>query len=207
MKNLVVALLIISTVFACNQKPEGFVISGTIAGELENGTKVYLKKQDDNNQLVDIDTAAVENGKFTFEGIAGIPEAHYILIDELKGYTAIILENGEIELNAQKDSLGFAKIEGTPQNDMLSAFMKKNLAMSLKGMAIQEDMEAANSSNDEVAMSSLKEEMNDFQLEYKSFETDFIKANPSALVSVMLLDKAIARRTMDASKIQGIFDS
>lgn len=207
MKKILLALSLVIAVVACNQKPEGFVIEGTITGELENGTKIYLKKLGDNNQPLEIDTTAVTDGKFVFEGIAGIPEAHFIFVGKSQGYVLVVLENGEITLTAQKDSLALAKVEGTPQNDMLAAFMKKRQAMSQKSMDIQKDMEAANASRDQVAMTSLNEEMNDFQEEYKSFEMDYIKANPSALISVMLLDNAISRRSIEPSEVQGVFDS
>ena len=49
--------------------------------------------------------------------------------------------------------------------------------------------------------------MKDFQEEYKTFEMDFIKENPSALISVLLLDKGIATRAIKAEDVQGIFDS
>lgn len=207
MKKVVLVFSIVLAVLACNQKPEGYVIEGNITGELENGTKVYLRRNGDNNQPVDVDTTAVENGKFVFEGKTDIPELHFLFIDQLQGYLPIVLENGDIELNVQKDSLGFAKVKGTPQNDMLATYTKQAQAMSQKGMAIQKDLEAANNARNEVAMTSLSDEMNDFQVEYKSFETDFIKANPSALVSVMLLDNAIARRAIESSEIQGMYDA
>lgn len=207
MKKILLVLSLVFAVVACNQKSEGYVIEGEIRGELENGTKVYLKKIGDENKPVDVDTTAVTDGKFVFEGIAGAPEAHFIFIGESQSYILIVLENGEIELTAQKDSLGLAKVEGAPQNDMLAAFMKKRQAMSQKSMDIQKDMEVANTSRDEVAMTSLNEEMNDFQEEYKSFEMDFIKANPSALISVMLLGNAISRRSIESSEVQTVFDS
>ncbi len=207
MKKIVIVLSILLAVVACNQKPESYVIEGSITGELENGTKVFLKKRGDNNQLADIDTTSVENGKFMFDGKSDIPELYFVFVDQLPGYSPLILENGDIELKLQKDSLNFAKVKGTPQNDMLATYTNEALAMNQKGMAIQKDLEAANNARNEVAMTSLKDEMNDFQQERISFESDFIKANPSALVSVMLLDGAIARRTIESSEIQGMYDA
>lgn len=207
MKKIVILFSIVLAMVACNQKPEGYVLTGNITGELENGTKVYLKKQGDNNRPVDVDTTAVENGKFVFEGKIDIPELHFVAIDQMPGAAVLILENGDIAVNAQKDSLGLAKIEGTSQNEMLASFTKQQKAMSQKGMAIQQDLEAATNTGNEVKMSSLRDEMNEFQLEYKNFESDFIKANPSALVSVMLLDNAIARRGIEPSEIQGMYDA
>lgn len=205
MKKIILSLSILVVLVACNQAPDGYTINGTLTGELENGTKVFLKKQGENNQPVDVDTTEVVDGKFVFTGQAGIPELNYIFIDKLQGYTAIVLENGEIELTAQKDSLGLAKIKGTLQNDFFSKFINKAQAMQKQGVAIQTDMQAAN--GNETALSSLRDEMNDFQEEYKSFEMDFIKANPNALISVLLLDKGIATNAIEPEEVQGIFDT
>ena len=208
MKNLFLALSILITVISCNQKPEGYTINGTLTGDLEDGTEIFLRKQGENNQPTDVDTTTVVNGKFTFTGIAGEPEIHYLFVGQsTQGYTAIILENGEIELTAQKDSLGLAKIQGTPQNDMLAVYFKKAQAMSQKGMAIQKDMQTANTNRDQVVMNSLNDEMRDFQEEYKTFEIDFIKENPNALISALLLEKAIAQRTVENKDVQGLYDS
>ena len=207
MKNLFLALSILITVISCNQKPEGYTINGTLSGDLEDGTKIFLRKQGDNNQPTDVDTTTVVNGEFTFTGQAGEPEIHYLFVDQSNGYTAIVLENGEIELSAQIDSLGLAKIQGTPQNDMLAVYFKKAQAMSQKGMAIQNDMKTANTNRDQVVMNSLNDEMRDFQEEYKSFEIDFIKENPNALISALLLEKAIAQRTVENEDVQGLYDA
>ena len=85
MKRIILSLSIIFTVIACNQKPEGYTITGNLTGELENGTKVFLRKQGENRQPIDVDTATVENGKFVFTGEAGVPELHYVFVDKLQG--------------------------------------------------------------------------------------------------------------------------
>ncbi len=207
MKKILLSLSVLIAVVACNQKPEGYTITGNLRGELENGTKVFLRKQGENNQPVEVDTTTIENGKFVFTGAIDLPELHYIFVDEIQGYTAVVVENGEIELSAQKDSIGLAKISGTPQNDMFAAYLKKAQAMSKKGMAINTDMQKASNEQDQVSMSSLQDEMKDFQEEYKTFEIDFIKENPTALISVLLLDKGIATGTIELADAQLAFDS
>jgi len=80
MKKIFLPFLLIATMIACNSKPEGYEIVGDLRGDLENGTQVFLKKIDETNQPVDIDTTTIENGKFTFTGIHAIPEMHYIFV-------------------------------------------------------------------------------------------------------------------------------
>ncbi len=207
MKRIIIPILMAFVIAACNQKPEGYIIDGELRGDIENGTQVFLRKQGENNQPINVDTTTVENGKFVFTGVAEIPEMHYIFVDKSQGYTGVVVENGEIAFSAQKDSLGLAEIKGTPQNDLFSKYLAKAKAMSEKGMAIQKDMQAATQSQDAVSFASLNDEMNDFKEEYKSFELDFINEHPDALISVLLLDKAIATRIIPAGEVQGIYDS
>lgn len=205
MKKIILSLVIVIAIAACNQKPEGYTINGNLTGELENGTKVFLKKIGDNNQPVEVDTTTVENGKFVFEGVATIPELHYIFLGEQQNaYKAIILENGEIAFNANKDSLGFAELSGTLQNEVFSDYIEKSQALSKRAMSIQKDMKSA---ADEATRTSMKDEMTELQDEFKDFELEFMKANPNALISVLLIDRAFASRTVDTDEIQGMYDA
>ncbi|MGF1558324.1 MAG: redoxin domain-containing protein [Flavobacteriaceae bacterium] len=204
MKKIILSITTIVSLIACNSKPEGYTIIGELRGDLENGTQVFLKKVGENNQPVDIDTVKIESGKFVFTGTANIPEMHYIFVDKLQSYTGVILENGEITLSAHKDSLGLAQIEGTLQNDFFADYMKKSQAISKKAMSIQQDMQAAQNEDTKLA---LAEEMNELQEEYKNFEVNYIKSNPNALISVLLMDRAIASREFSSNEIQAMYDA
>ena len=205
MKKIILSLSILVALVACNQTPDGYVIEGTLSGDLEDGTRIFLRKQGDNNQPIDVDTTEVKDGTFVFTGQAGAPEINYIFIDQLQGYTAVIIENGAIDISAHIDSMGLAKIKGTPQNDFFSKYLTKAQSMSKRGIAIQEAMAAAR--GDETAFASLRDEMNEFQEEYKGFELDFIKTNPNALISVLLLDKQIATRNIEAADVEEIYNA
>lgn len=205
MKKIILSLAIVFAIVACNQKPEGYTINGSISGELETGTKVFLKKIGENRQPIDIDTATVENGKFVFKGVAAIPELHYIFLGEVRNsYKAIILENGTIEFNANKDSLGFAELKGTLQNDLFSKYIEKSQTLSKRAMSIQKDMQSA---PDEATKTSMRDEMTELQEEFKDFEVEFMKANPNALISVLLIDRAFASRTVSTDEIQVMYDA
>ncbi|MEL6485413.1 MAG: DUF4369 domain-containing protein, partial [Bacteroidota bacterium] len=61
-------------VASCAGTADGYTVDAKVEGELENGTKVFLKTTDSLNQLVDIDTTTVENGVFAFEGVQEQPK-------------------------------------------------------------------------------------------------------------------------------------
>ncbi|SIS70430.1 Peroxiredoxin [Zobellia uliginosa] len=203
MKKVVLSVCILVGLFACNQKPEGYSFTGNLRGEVENGTKVFLKAMGDNGQPVDIDTTTVENGKFVFTGQADTPEMHYVFVDKLMGYTAVILENGEIELSAQKDSLGFADVKGTAQNDVFMDYMDKSKEITARAQSIQQDMQKA----DEATALALRDEMMELQEEYKNFEITYIKEHPNALIAALLIDRATSARAITAAEAQEMYDA
>jgi len=203
MKKIVLAIYALVGIMACNQKPEGYTLEGNITGEVENGTLAFLRGVGDNNQLVDIDTASVQNGKFTFTGTAEIPEMHYIFVDKLNGQTAVILENGDIRFSVQKDSLGFAKIKGTPQNETFTDYIAKSRELLQQAQSIQGDMQRA----DQATANALQDEMKELEEEYKNFELAYIKDHPEALISVLLIGKGMGARVITAEEGRTMFDN
>ncbi|TFG78552.1 MAG: AhpC/TSA family protein [Flavobacteriales bacterium] len=206
MKRIFWALGITLIIGSCGKISDGYTITGTISGDLENGTQVFLRKTDENNQPVDVDTTDVQDGKFVFTGKAEMPELQYIFVDKLPGYTAVVVENGEIVFSANKDSLGLAIIKGTEQNDIFADYIGKSQAISKRALSIQQDMQRANTERNEASIAALREEMNELQEEYKSFELDYVKDNPNGLISALLIDRALASRVVPAAKIRELYD-
>ena len=200
-------LAAIILLLACNSSPEGFAIEGTLTGEVENGTQVYLKKTDGTNQLVEVDTVAIENSSFVFNGAADAPELHYLFIEGLRGNIPVILEKGTIEVEAQKDSLAFARIEGTLQNDLFYGFLKDSRELSKKARSINDEMRTASQQRDTVAMNSLREEYFELQDEAKNFELNFAKENPNALISGLIIQKAISTKTLSDDEVQEMYEA
>ena len=206
MRNNFLALIAIGILASCNSKPEGYTFNGTILGDIADGTEVYLKKGGENNRLVEVDTTTISNGTFIFTGTKDQPEMHYVFVDKIGGYAAAILENGDIEFSAHKDSLGYSKTTGTPQNDFLLDFQEKSRKVSNQAVNIQNDIRKATGARDTVLINSLKEELNELQGEYETFEIDYIKANPKALISALLIDRAINNRTLTTQELQELYD-
>ncbi len=206
MKKIAMALAITLAIAACNQKSAGYSINGTLIGEVENGTKVYLKKTGEDNQPMDVDTTTVENGNFVFTGTAGTPELHFVFVDGLLGYAGVILENGQIELNAQKDSLGMATLKGTPQNDIFADYVEKSQAITQRARSIQKDMQTANTERDEASITALREEMSELQEEYQNFELDYIATNPNGLVSAMLIERGLMTGGIPVEKVKELYE-
>ena len=201
MKHSILILLAGVLLLSCNSKPESFTLNGKLRGEMTDGTRVFLKKIGENNQPMEVDTATTTNGEFTFTGKSDIPELHYIFVEQLPGYTAVILENGEIQFSAQRDSMGFADISGTFQNDTFADYMEQSREISMQAQSIQQDMKAASG---EAAL-ALQDEMKELQEEYKTFELDYVKSHPKALISALVLDRAVATKAVELEEAEEIY--
>ncbi|HET8735747.1 MAG TPA: TlpA disulfide reductase family protein [Pricia sp.] len=206
MKKILVLFCAIVGIAACNQQPEGYTLQGNLTGEVEDGTQIFLRTVGENNQPVDVDTATVKNGKFTFTGTVETPELNYIFIDQLPGYAPVVLENGEIQFSAQKDSLGMAETTGTRQNEIFVDYKEQSKKLTQQAQSIQQDMQQAGMKQDTATVNSLRDEMMELQEEYKSFELDYIKNHPDALISALLIDRALGTGAVSVEEAQAMYD-
>ena len=189
MKKIVLPIIMGLILLGCNSEPDGYTITGTLTGEVADSTMVIMTKIGEQRQRVDLDTVFVQNGKFMYKGVADtIPVMRHLFVGQLPGYISIILENGSINLKAQKDSLLMAKVTGTAQNEAFQDFITKSKYIQDKGKSVQDDMRQAQVSNDTVTLNSLQAELNELQIEFKNSHITFIKDNPNSLVSALLLE-------------------
>lgn len=207
MKKTGLAFVLIGLLLACTNTPEGFLINGEFTGEIENGTKVFLKTPDSlRRTMIDVDTAVVENGKFTFSGISEFPELYYVFVDGVRGNSPIILENGEISFKAQKDSLSFARLRGTLQNELFMDYLEETRTLSSMSRSMNDDFRKASAAKDTGAVEALREEYFELQERAKNFEIDYLKANPNALISALILEKVLAGKALPLEEIESLFD-
>lgn len=207
MRNLLTILLGIVFLSSCNTTPKGFTINAKVTGELENGTEIFLKTTDSLNQLVDVDTTTIENGVFTFTGLQKEPKLHYIFVGTNRGNVPFILENGEIDVKFQKDSMGYAQIKGTVQNDLFMDYLGESRKLSDRARSMQNDMRTAAQQQDTATVSALREEYVEFQDDVKNFNIDYAKQNTNALISVLIIRNLMLSKALPSEEIQTLYDN
>ncbi|MFD2585515.1 redoxin domain-containing protein [Croceitalea marina] len=204
-KFLAVATIAIS-IIACGTGTDGYTINGEITGGMNDSTKVYLKTMDSTKKLVDIDTALIIAGKFKFEGTQDAPALHYMVFEGIRGNWPLMLENGTISYKGQKDSLIFTNAEGTPQNEFFANFLKEQRKLRQMAESINGEMRIANQTRDTATLSSLREEYFELQERSQNFNKEFIKNNPSAIISVLLLDNLLKTKAIPSKEVRALFD-
>ncbi|MGN7514080.1 MAG: DUF4369 domain-containing protein [Allomuricauda sp.] len=206
MKRLVTLSLGVIFLTSCNSDPKGYTLNGTISGEPENGTQIFLKTTDSINQLVDIDTASVQNGMFSFSGNQVEPKMHYIFVDQVRGNVPVIVENGAIEVEFQKDSIDQAKIKGTEQNEMFMDFLTESRKLWQRARSMQDDMRMAAQQRDTATVAALREEFMEFQEDAKDFNLNYAKEHPNAFVSVLIVGNFLATKALPVDEVKALFE-
>ena len=206
-----IAFIIASTllIVSCNNlKDNEFLISGTADG-VENGKKVFIEIQTETGSLAK-DTAVVKDGKFELKGITDGIDIGFVRIENEQINLPIILEEGKIEINIVKDSIHKSTLGGTPNNDKFHTFNLKTRAISEKVMKFEKDngpaMQKAQTSKDTVTINKLLKEYQKFQNEMNDYSKKFIKDNPDAYLSALLLENFLMRQYLTPEEVKTYFN-
>ncbi len=215
MKRLLLLLTVSAVLFSCNKAGQNeYIISGTVKG-VADGKTVVLEKQDETGQLKPIDTVKIKDGKFTIKGSAKEPEIMLLQVEALQGKVPFILENGDIEVIVDKDSIQKSKLSGTFNNDVFSKFnvdvvkfqkdsQKKMMAFQNANMA---KMKAAQEAKDTVTINKLMKEYQVIQKAGMDFYVKFAESNPKALISALIVDSMLNDPSVDLARAKKIFAS
>lgn len=127
--------------FSCSKNNE-YNVNGTINLAEYNGKKVYLYE----NRLGDIilDSATIDNGVFTFKGIApDTVKLAFLGYRENSLMQPLIIEKGEISLLIDSANYGLVKIGGTPLNDDYQSYKDEFDNIMQNSAVIGKEMEEA----------------------------------------------------------------
>ncbi|MCO6148993.1 TlpA disulfide reductase family protein [Flavobacterium sp. NRK1] len=210
MKKFLLIAVASAFVVSCNKLADNqFEITGTVDSSL-NGKNVFLEKQGAMG-YASVDTAKVENGKFAFKGNVTEPELHFIQVDGVNGKAEFILEEGEIDIAVDKDSIFKSKKTGTYNNEKLSEYYDKIAAPRKKILAFQKENQAAMmeayKKQDTVVMNKLNKGYEAIGKEMKEISKNFVDKNPKAYISVLLLKQAFSMEKIPYADMKKRYDA
>ena len=208
-------LTVLTVIISCNKAGKNeYIVSGTVKG-IADGKTVVLEKQDEMGQFIPMDTVKVKDGKFMIKGSAKEPEIMLIQVEALEGKVPFVLENGNINIIVDKDSLQKSKFSGTFNNDVFSKFnddltkfqkelQKKLMTFQNANMA---KMKAAEQAKDTIVINKLMKEYQGMQKEGMEFYVKFAEANPKALLSALIVDSMLNDPAVDIARAKKIYAS
>lgn len=193
-----------------NPVKPNFTLSGTAKG-VQEGTMVYLERQEDGKGMIAVDSAKIAKGIFTMKGMAAEPAVNFIQVKGIEGKIAFILDEGSINFTIYKDSIAKSKIGGTTDNDALQNFNIFTQEVQQKMQKFQaenaEKMQAAQANKDNVAIQKLMDEFGVLQNELLAYTSTYPEKNPTSFLSVLLLDNMFNQPEVNIQKIKTVYGS
>ncbi len=202
MKKLFYSLIAVAFMFSCTMQPQ-YKIEGNING-LESGSAVLSKVVE--KDLVTVDSVAVVNGSFSFKGSIEQPEIYVITFaDTLEGIQ-LFLENVDIKVTANFDSIAGAEITGSPLTTLLHGFSKEYLSYNMKFRSLYNEYIQANMSGDAARVKEIENEYAAVEEEQVAYIDNFVKENTNTAVAPYIVYRYMAYR-LEADELEEIMNS
>jgi hypothetical protein len=212
MKKIILFLSAAVILTSCSK--DKYTISGTATG-FENGKTVILETQDEKGMgLVAVDTVKIENGKFEIKGKITEPAFHTLQIEGAQGKIPFILENGDITIVVNKDTIQKSKISGTYSNDEFVKFNDELTKVQKPLMDFQtknmQTMQTAQQTKDTAVINSLMKEYSKIQAEIgvtsKAKYVDYASTHPKSFISVLIIQGMSSDPAVDSKKLESMFN-
>jgi len=210
-----IILLLSATVFLISCSKTKYTISGTATG-VENGKTIIMETQDASGMgLMAVDTVKIENGKFTITGKATEPSFHMLQVEGVNGKFPFILENGDITIVINKDSINKSKVSGTYNNDEFVKFNEELIKIQKGLMDFQKQntalMNTAQQNKDTAVINKLMKEFGQLQesanAESKKKYSSYSETHPKSFISVLIIQGMAGDPSVDIKKIETLYAS
>ncbi|WP_026976745.1 TlpA disulfide reductase family protein [Flavobacterium tegetincola] len=206
----IISTIALGLISFTNPIKSNFSVSGTATG-VQDGTMVYLERQEDGKGMIAVDSAKIAKGVFTIKGMAVEPAVNFIQVKGIEGKIAFILDQGAINMTIYKDSIAKSKIGGTPDNDALQKFNLFTQVVQQKMQNFQtlnaEKMQTAQKNEDQATIQQLMDEFGLMQNELLAYTSTYPQNNPTSFLSVLLLDNMFNQPEVDIQKIKTVYGS
>lgn len=194
---------------SCNK--DGYTINGEVKG-FEDGTKVYINKQDENG-FTKIDSTVVKGGLFEFKN-SKAPEVdlYFIELDTTKMFMyPMVLEKGEIKFTFDKEKPQEAKVIGTKNNNLMTSYNEEASKIQKEIMDFQQQNQMkfmeAQQKGDQAAMQSISDEMMSLQNKYVDQNKNFISTNKDSYISLLLLTQLAMSDALTTEEIKNYYNA
>lgn len=201
MKKISYLFFIAILIAACSSQPR-YVVKGKIEGS--DSITFYLQKRE-SGKTITLDSAISKKGLFTIKGgKIDYPQLVQLVAGNTRIRIPFYLENSEINVTGNIDSLSRIKITGSKTQDEYKSFVDGNKPLSDKYSQTYIKYQAASQAGDTANMSILEKEADSVQTAMTNFQKSFVKNNPASYVSPSLLGSLSYE--MEAGEIESMIN-
>lgn len=201
MKRLIYSLLAVALMFSCTTGPQ-YTIEGNVDG-LNSGPAVLKKVAE--GKLETVDSVAIENGSFKFNGSVDQPEIFFIIFNDTLDAVQLFVDNVEIKVNAKVDDIRNAEITGSELTTIFNGFNKELNGYNMQFRALYNEYIQANMSGNAERVKEIEGEYEQVEIQQGEFIKTFIKENSSNVVGAYIT--YVNAYKMDVSELEEFVNS
>ena len=184
-----------------------FKITGTTP-DINNGTYVYLQRIDINNQILNVDTTVIKDGKFSFtEDPVENSELMALSFQKIRGNVFFISENEEISIKAYKDSLYTSEVDGGAENDVFKLYYDDVVTSNNEKQRLQQEGMAAMQNGDTAKVNIIRNEFEQINEADTRRRIKLIKEHPNRFISIISLSELVGTRAIESSEAEELFEN
>lgn len=183
MKRLIPALIVL--IAACSTpKEDAYEINGKITGKTP--ANVFLQIYE-NGEMISIDSTEFMNCEFSFTGKVDFPHQYFIKIGTLRPFPFFI-ENSEITITGNIDSLNNVNIVGSTLQDKFTAFNESTNTFDKEMQVIYPQYQQA---IDEEVKNKLEAQLDSIYEAKMGFIKDYVKTNGNCIIAPYLISRQL----------------
>ena len=203
MKYFICFLSFIGLISTISAQVPHYQITGNINGA-EGVT--FILQQNVKGRMINIDTVVVVNGMFRITGgSVEYPEMVNLVTRDRKKSISFYLENSDITISGDLESLGSSKITGSKTQDELLPLTEFIKPLGEKYNAKNAELQAATNAGNSEKVNEIRKEMDQMMKDVLEFEIDFIKNNPGSFAVPPIL-RSLAPN-MQTSELESIINA
>lgn len=203
MKNIFCFFLIFGLIASSSAQVPHYVINGNITGA-EGVT--FILQQNVKGKMVNTDTAKVVNGKFRITGgTVEYPEMVNLVTRDRNNSVSFYLENSDITISGNLESLSNSKITGSKTQDELIPLTEFIIPLGEKYNTKNAELQAATTAGNIEKVNAIRKEMDQMMKDVLLYELDFIKNNPKSFAVPPIL-RSLASN-LQTSELESIINA
>ena len=181
----------IGFLYSCNSS-NTFTVEGTVDTK-SNGSTIFLRHENEQGEIVNIDSTAIHDGVFSFEGTATELDIYYLAIKGSNSGVSFIAEPGTIKVNFATTPTALTAVSGTPNNDQLQRFNATFIALDNQLFRFQSQNKTkyrkAVEAKDTVTINALMQTAFALNKKKMDYLLSFPAKNPKSFVSLLVLQQ------------------
>ncbi|MDH7912822.1 TlpA disulfide reductase family protein [Winogradskyella sp. SYSU M77433] len=203
-------LLILNLLFTSCKEKEKQIPQYNIIGKAENiynGTRVYLKANDEQGKQIMIDSAIVMNEIFKMNGSVDTPVANSLIVDGYNGQLIFMLENSDISIEINTENINQSYINGSKSNTVFVKFRDSINELNANIKNIENAYRKAKELQETKKADSIFRILEFRSKEIHQFPLNFIANNSNSFFSLNLIDLESNKETSDIESYYNIYNT